>query len=119
MPKRGSPWFASLRERLDCFSIPEPNSGCVLWMGATAGDMGYGKVSWRGKQEPAHRMAWVDARGPIPAGLFVLHKCDVPSCINVNHLRLGTHAENMADKKNKGRCRNRPRSEPLHFHKDQ
>lgn len=85
-------------------SIPEPNSGCLLWLGSIMG-IGYGKVSWRGKQHPAHRMAWIDARGEPPAGLLVLHKCDVPSCINLDHLFLGTPEENMRDMVRKGRNR--------------
>lgn len=102
MPPRQSPWFATLRERLDCMSIPEPNSGCTLWLGSVYG-IGYGKVSWQGRQRPAHRMAWIDAHGSIPNGLLVLHKCDVPSCINVDHLFLGTDADNAADKARKMR----------------
>ena len=51
----------------------------------------------------AHRFAWYEANGPIPDGLLVLHKCDNPPCINVEHLFLGTHADNVADMVAKGR----------------
>jgi hypothetical protein len=58
---------------------------------------------WRGKPLFAHRLAWEAAHGPLPAGMHVCHKCDVPKCINVEHLFLGTHADNMADCAQKGR----------------
>jgi hypothetical protein len=102
-----SPWKATLRERLDFYSIPEPNSGCLLWT-ATGRQSGYGWLSWRGQRGPAHKMAWIDKHGPIPAGKILLHSCDVPACINLDHLRLGTHAENAADKVKRGRAARQP-----------
>lgn len=79
---------------------------CHIWQGAVDG-WGYGQGLKRGgkrRSVKAHRQAWIDANGPIPDGLHVLHRCDVPACINVEHLFLGTHAENMTDKMLKGRC---------------
>jgi len=66
---------------------------------------GYAKKTYEGKQQLAHRVAWQQAYGPIPAGLEVLHFCDNPACINLDHLCLGTHAANMADMARKGRHR--------------
>ncbi len=51
----------------------------------------------------AHRVAWELACGPIPPGLWVLHRCDNPSCVRADHLFLGTNADNVADKMAKGR----------------
>jgi len=53
----------------------------------------------------AHRLAWEEAKGPIPDGLFVLHRCDVRGCINVDHLFLGTAKDNTHDMMAKGRAR--------------
>lgn len=82
--------------------IPEPNSGCWLWLG-TYNFYGYGLFHSRGKQRGAHRFSWEFYRGPIPEGMHVLHHCDNPSCVNPDHLFIGTHQDNMADKTAKGR----------------
>lgn len=94
----------NLRERFESFVMPEPNSGCYLWMGNSL-RWGYGRFHHGGKRPLAHRFAWELNRGPIPAGIHVLHRCDNPSCVNVDHLYLGTHRDNMADIAK--RCRGR------------
>jgi hypothetical protein len=77
-------------------------SGCHLWLGYRVAD-GYGHLKVNGIAQRVHRLAWQEAHGPIPEGLCVCHKCDTPNCINVDHLFLGTVADNMADKVRKGR----------------
>jgi len=51
----------------------------------------------------AHRLAYEDFWGPIPKGFIVMHLCDNPSCINPEHLRLGTKGNNLKDAYDKGR----------------
>ena len=91
--------------RLAAHSEPDTNGGCLLWSGYT-NRQGYGDTSVRGRTTRAHRAAWELANGPVPLGLHVLHRCDVPACINPAHLWLGTNADNMTDKVAKGRHRN-------------
>lgn len=81
---------------------------CWLWTGARY-PKGYGKVALpRANGSPqvldgAHRVAWLLTHGPVPAGLWVLHRCDNPPCCRPGHLFLGTHADNMRDMHEKGR----------------
>lgn len=64
---------------------------------------GYGLFGYNGKMHLAHRASWEIHFGPIPKGMFVLHKCDNPICTNPNHLFLGTQLDNMRDMFAKGR----------------
>ena len=81
--------------------------GCWTWTGKRD-EKGYGRIKIRcedGVWRPhgAHRVSWEAHNGPIPGGLWVLHRCDNPPCINPNHLFLGTAADNTADMMQKGR----------------
>jgi hypothetical protein len=84
---------------------PNPG-GCWLYMGFRKWD-GYGWLArWHnGKPRSltAHRYAWILTHGEPPEGAHILHQCDNPPCCNPSHLRLGTHQENMADQRSKGR----------------
>lgn len=84
-------------------SIPVPEAGCWLWEGCTD-PQGYGQVRTHGKTCAAHREAYRAFKGDIPDGLVLLHTCDTPGCINPDHLRLGTRADNNRDKAVKGRA---------------
>lgn len=77
-----------------CKSTP---SGCMEWSGSVDG-CGYGTIRSNGVVVKTHRIM-ADA----PKGMEVLHSCDNPRCCNVEHLSLGTHADNMVDRSRKGR----------------
>lgn len=85
----------------------EKTETCWLWTAAT--QFGYGiftRPSGTGpKAVKAHRFSWELVFGPVPAGLFVLHHCDVRNCVRPDHLFLGTIADNNADMRAKGRAR--------------
>lgn len=75
---------------------------CWLWTRARS-TTGYGVYWSDGKLYKAHRVAYELSIGPIPAGLDLMHSCDVKHCVNPDHLRPGTRAENQQDMAAKGR----------------
>jgi hypothetical protein len=74
--------------------------GCWLWTGRKI--EGYGVLPEK-KTTRAHRKVFELVHGPIPSGLLVCHKCDIRSCVNPDHLFLGTHTDNAHDRVKKGR----------------
>lgn len=79
-------------------------SGCLEWTGARIKD-GYGVIKVTGKSTLAHRFSYERSIGPVPDGMKVLHRCDNPSCVDSDHLFLGSDQDNMDDMFAKGRGR--------------
>lgn len=91
-----------LIDRLQRKSMPEPNTGCWIWIGAV-NKKGYGSININGKMDKTHRVSYRLFKGSFNKKLFVCHSCDVPSCINPDHLFLGTAKDNAVDRVNKNR----------------
>jgi hypothetical protein len=64
---------------------------------------GYGYIHHNGRTQYAHRASYIEANGPIPDGMVVMHSCDNRPCINPEHLSVGTHEDNRLDMMAKGR----------------
>jgi hypothetical protein len=95
----------SLADRFRRHIGPALKNGCIEW-GGVKNTYGYGTLRKGPKGAGwllAHRVSYELAYGPIPDGLGVLHRCDNPPCVNVEHLFLGTQADNVADMVAKGR----------------
>lgn len=102
MRRKGSP--ENLFTRFMRFVLK--TDGCWEWIGCKVSS-GYGRI-WTGeknkwKKSWSHRVSWEMFRGPIPKGLCVCHSCDNPSCVNPEHLWLGTKTDNHRDMVRKGR----------------
>jgi hypothetical protein len=79
---------------------------CWLWLAAVnKKKLGYGLIKVDGKMLTANRVAWVLTRGPIPDGMCVLHHCDNSTCVNPDHLFLGSQIDNIKDMWQKRRGR--------------
>lgn len=78
---------------------------CWNWMGAKH-PFGYGKI-WTGERfKPSHHVSFILADNSIPDGMLLRHKCDNPSCVNPNHLEIGTTLDNIRDKMERKRGNN-------------
>lgn len=82
-------------ERFESFYIPEPNSGCWIWIGAiTTGKLDYGNFSLGGMNYRAHRVSYEHEIGKIPQGLVLDHLCRNTLCVNPVHLEPVTQRVN-------------------------
>lgn len=79
---------------------------CWLWTGYQPSGM-HGRIYFGEQGVYVHRLSYELHVGTIPAGAVICHHCDVPNCVNPEHLFLGTQADNVADMESKGRARKR------------
>jgi hypothetical protein len=75
----------------------QKTDGCHLWQ-STLHRTGYGRFYFRGRQAPAHVVAYILTHGSVPEGKIVCHTCDVRNCVNPEHLYAGDHFTNARDR---------------------
>jgi hypothetical protein len=90
---------------------------CWEWSGSKNPVKYYGTLTYQNKSLYAHRVAWVLINGQIPKGKFILHSCDNPPCVRLDHLRIGDHQDNVTDCINRGRQNNQKKKTCPRGHK--
>lgn len=90
------------KERIEAKVERLTECGCWIWMGGCQ-MRGYGELLSNNKKYSAHRASYLLYKGEIPKGMYVCHKCDTVSCVNPDHLFLGTQKDNLQDMARKGR----------------
>lgn len=114
MPRKATP----IEIRLMAM-VSKHENGCWIFTGCKI-KAGYGKISLtRSKPVFAHRVSYEKFVSEIPDGMNVLHRCDNPSCVNPDHLFLGTQKENWLDARSKGRNYPSPQETPNYRHHTQ
>lgn len=99
---RGLKMREDVLERMAKFVEPINGSDCTRWRGSL-NNKGYPQFYFDGSPRLGSRVLWELVYGTIPDGLIIRHKCDNPSCLNIQHLELGTHKDNSQDAKERGR----------------
>lgn len=77
------------------WSLVDTSGECWVWTGDRH-RQGYG-FWYAGGRQLAHRASYEMANGPVPDGLYILHRCDNPPCVRPDHLYAGTQRQNMLD----------------------
>lgn len=103
--KKGAILVPSEEDLENFWKFVRKTDSCWLWTGRK-NKSGYGYLQTNGVQYPAHRLSFQIHHGEILKGMCICHKCDVPVCVNPDHLWMGTHAENAHDRHLKGRTAN-------------
>lgn len=86
--------------------LVEKENGCLECISHSKDDCGYTRIRYNGKHDRLFRVLYQLKFGNIPKGMLIRHKCDNPSCCNVDHLEIGTVKDNVRDMIERGRAPN-------------
>lgn len=89
--------------------LQKKENGCIECISHCKDKCGYTRIRVNGKHERLFRYIYEQKYGGIPKGMLVRHKCDNPSCVNIEHLEIGTPKDNVRDMIERGRdCFHKP-----------
>lgn len=96
LPSKGHKGFVAIPILSRFYEKVRKAESCWEWE-AAINSSGYGQIKYNGSMKLAHRVSYELEMGCIPRGKYVLHKCDNPRCVKVDHLYIGTQQDNMND----------------------
>ena len=97
-----------LVERFWSFVGNTDSGDCWLWTGSLSSHFAQARLSYKNKTLLAYRVSYELHKGTIPKGKIIRHMCDNPSCVNPEHLEIGTQADNVKDMIDRGRAKYPP-----------
>ena len=103
----------SIEKRFELSKQVDPTTGCHNFLGFRDRN-GYGRIKYQNRGYAAHRLFWIIKNGELTSEQHILHRCDNPACFNLEHLFVGSNADNVADKVSKDRQYHPPKGKLHH-----
>ena len=103
----------SIEKRFELSKQVDPTTGCHNFLGFKDRN-GYGRIKYQNRGYAAHRLFWIIKNGELTSHQHILHHCDNPACFNIEHLFVGSNADNVADKVSKDRQYHPPKGKLHH-----
>ena len=85
--------------------LEKQENGCIICISHSKDNCSYTRIKYNNKMDRLYRVLYEKEYGTIPKGMVIRHKCDNPSCVNIQHLEVGTQKDNVKDMVQRGRAK--------------